>query len=46
MEFTVEFCETANGRSPVQEFLEELKQSDPDDFAAVLAGLSCGTWAS
>ena len=40
MEFTVEFYETANGRSPVQEFLDELKQSDPDDFAAVLAGLA------
>jgi phage-related protein len=40
MEFTVEFYVTANGRSPVQEFLEELKASDPGDFAAVLAGLS------
>jgi phage-related protein len=40
MEFTVEFYETANGRSPVQEFLDELKQSDPGDFAAVLAGLA------
>ena len=39
MEFTVEFYETANGRSPVQEFLLELKASDPDDFAAVAAGL-------
>ena len=40
MEFTVEFYETANGHSPVQEFLDELKESDPDDFAAVLAGLT------
>jgi phage-related protein len=40
MEFTVEFYETANGRSPVQEFLDELKQSDPGDFAVVLAGLA------
>lgn len=40
MEFTVEFYVTANGRSPVQEFLQELKGSDPGDFAAVLAGLA------
>jgi len=40
MEFTVEFYETAEGRSPVQEFLDELKDSDPGDFAAVLAGLA------
>ena len=39
MEFNVEFYETANGRSPVREFLEELKAGDPGDFAAVLAGL-------
>jgi hypothetical protein len=40
MEFTVEFYESAGGSSPVREFLDELKQSDPDDFAAVLAGLT------
>jgi phage-related protein len=40
MEFTVEFYVSASGRSPVQEFLDELKQSDPGDFAAVLAGLA------
>ena len=40
MEFTVEFYETSNGRSPVQEFLAELKTSDPGDFMAVLAGLA------
>jgi hypothetical protein len=28
MEFTVEFYVTARGRSPVQEFLEELKQCE------------------
>ena len=39
MEFTVEFYETAGGRSPMREFLLELKASDPDDFAAVAAGL-------
>lgn len=40
MEFTVEFYETASGRCPVREFLEELKGSDLDAFAAVLAGLA------
>jgi len=40
MEFTVEFYENQNGRSPVQEFLDALKQSDPGDFVAVLAGLA------
>ena len=39
MEFTVEFYLNASGRSPVREFLLELKASDPDDFAAVAAGL-------
>jgi ribosome-binding protein aMBF1 (putative translation factor) len=40
MEFTVEFYENEAGQRPVQEFLDELKASDPDDFAAVLAGLA------
>jgi len=40
MDFTVEFYVTAAGRSPVEEFLEELKATDVDDFAAVLAGLA------
>jgi len=39
MEFTIEFYETGAGRCPVREFLDELKASNPDDFAAVLAGL-------
>jgi phage-related protein len=39
MNFSVEFYETAVGACPVQEFLDELKGSDPDDFAAVVAGL-------
>ena len=40
MEFTVEFYESAGGRLPVREFLDELKQSDPGDHAAVLRGLA------
>ena len=40
MEFTIEFYETISGNAPVQDFLDDLKQSDPDDFAAVLSGLS------
>ena len=40
MDFTVEFYETASSNCPVCEFLDELKQGDPDDFAAVLAGLA------
>lgn len=40
MEFTVEFYETAEGRCPVREFLDVMKAADPDDFAAVLAGLA------
>jgi phage-related protein len=40
MEFTVEFYETVDGQCPVLKFLEELRQSDPDDHAAVLRGLA------
>jgi phage-related protein len=40
MDFSVEFYETVAGVCPVQEFLDELKTSDPDDFAAVVAGLA------
>jgi phage-related protein len=40
MNFSVEFYETAAGKCPVWEFLDELKASDPDDFAAVVAGLA------
>src|SRR3990170_871758 len=40
MNFSVEFYETATGKRPVQEFLDELKASDPDDLAAVVAGLA------
>ena len=40
MDFIVEFYETAAGSCPVREFLDRLKASDPDDFAAVVAGLA------
>ena len=40
MEFTVEFYETERGRCPVREFLNGLKEADPDDFAAIMAGLA------
>lgn len=40
MEFTIEFYETGSGRCPVPGFLDKLKDSNPDDFAAVLAGLA------
>ncbi len=40
MEFSIEFYETSSGKCPVQNFLDELKESNPDDFAAVMAGLA------
>ena len=40
MEVAIEFYETSAGRCPVREFLDELKKSNPYDFAAVLAGLA------
>jgi len=40
MDFTVEFYETKANHCPVREFLDELKVTDPGDFAAVLAGLA------
>ena len=40
MEFTVEFYETEAGQVPVRGFLDQLRVSDPGDFAAVLAGLA------
>lgn len=40
MQFTVEFYETAGGVCPVRAFLDDLRASDPDDFAAVVAGLA------
>ena len=40
MDFIVEFYETATRSCPVREFLDELRGSDPNDFAAVVAGLA------
>ena len=40
MDFIVEFYETKAGTCPVREFLDGLKASDLDDFAAVVAGLA------
>ncbi|MGB7948523.1 MAG: type II toxin-antitoxin system RelE/ParE family toxin [Candidatus Binatia bacterium] len=40
MDFTVEFYETEAGKCPVRDFLDELKASDPDDFATIVAGLA------
>ena len=40
MEFSIEFYETNAGRCPVRDFLDKLKESDPGDFAAVLAGIA------
>lgn len=40
MEFTVEFYEMESGRCPVREFLNGLKEADPNDFAAIMAGLA------
>lgn len=40
MDFSVEFHEITAGTRPVRELLEEVKLSDPDDFAAVVAGLA------
>ena len=40
MEFTVEFYETESGRCPIREFLDGLKETDQNDFAAIMAGLA------
>ena len=40
MEFTIEFYETSSGRCPERDFLDDLKESDPNDFPAVMAGLA------
>ena len=40
MKFSIEFYESHSGNCPVRDFLYDLKRTDPDDFVAVLAGLS------
>jgi phage-related protein len=40
MQFSIEFYETVPGQSPVLDFLDELRESDPNDFASVMAGLA------
>lgn len=40
MQFDIEFYETSSGRCPVRDFLNDLKESDPEDFASVVAGLA------
>jgi phage-related protein len=40
MDFSVEFYETADGQSPIEEFLDALKASDADVHAKLLAGLA------
>ena len=37
MEFTIEFYETENGNSPVQDFLDDMKRQDDKEFAALVA---------
>jgi phage-related protein len=39
MDFSVEFYQTSSGICPVRDFLQALRRSDPNDFAAVLAAL-------
>ena len=40
MNFSVEFYEAETEACPVREFLDKLKAADPNDFAAVVAGLA------
>ena len=40
MEFSLEFYETRSGKCPVREFLDQVKESDPEGYQAVLAGLA------
>lgn len=40
MDFTIEFYVSRGGTIPVQEFLDQLKAGDPNDFATVMAGLA------
>ena len=40
MQFSVEFYETSSDQCPVRDFLNDLRDSAPDDFVAVMAGLA------
>ena len=40
MEFAIQFYESQSGQCPVRVFLDDLKASNPGDFAAVMAGLA------
>jgi len=40
MKFRIKFYESLQGRCPVQDFLENLKDTAPDDFVVILAGLN------
>lgn len=40
MQFAVELYERALGRCPLREFLDTIKDTDPDDFAAIMAGIA------
>lgn len=40
MQFSVGFYKTRDGKCPVEEFLNELEKTDPDNFTTVLAGLA------
>jgi phage-related protein len=40
MDFAIEFYETEAGACPVRAFLDELKETNPGDFASVMAGLA------
>jgi phage-related protein len=40
MEFKIEFYESAQGKCPVRDFLDEIKATYPYDFAVILAGIN------
>jgi phage-related protein len=44
MEFKIEFYETEQGRCPVRDFLDEIKTTDPNNFAIILAGINKLKW--
>ena len=39
MKFSIEFYITEKGAEPVKDFLDDLKETDIDDFTSVMAGL-------